>query len=216
MKFPDCHIYYMPQRSDEWFAARRGLLTASEFGPWLLKNDKTSQKARESAICRILAKAAKLWEEPSYENAAMKRGTELEPVAVSAFEAFAGTGVTPVGLCVSKHGFFGCSPDGLLMEEGHGFEGKVPVPSTHIAYRRAGVVPEHYRFQIEGSMAVTGASGWWLQSWNPDVANLRVFTPRSDFTEELLAALIEFSKDVQEAFIHEHAAFEKEFGTEQA
>jgi hypothetical protein len=212
MKFPDCDIHHMPQRSDEWFAARRGLLTASDFGPWLLKNDKTSQKARESAICRILAGAANLWQEPNFENAAMKRGTDLEPVAVSAFETFAGTGVTQVGLCVSRHGLFGCSPDGLLMEEGHGFEGKVPVPSTHIAYRRAGVLPEQYLFQVHGGMAVTGATGWWFQSWNPDLANLRVFTPRSEFTEELLAALIAFSKDVEEAYRHEHAAYEAEFG----
>jgi hypothetical protein len=61
-------------------------------------------------------------------------------------------------------------------------------------------------------MAVTGATGWWFQSWNPDLANLRVFTPRSEFTEELLAALIAFSKDVEEAYRHEHAAYEAEFG----
>jgi len=33
--FPDCVIYDMPQRSDEWHAIRSGKLTASQAGEWL-------------------------------------------------------------------------------------------------------------------------------------------------------------------------------------
>lgn len=44
MNFPDCEIIECEQRSPEWFEARRGLLTASEFGMWLLKQTTATEK----------------------------------------------------------------------------------------------------------------------------------------------------------------------------
>lgn len=204
--FPDCQIYHMPQRSDEWHQARKGILTASNFGPWLLKSDATSLKARESAICKLIAGRANCWESPNYENAAMQRGTELEPEAVDAFMIATGKNVEQVGFCRSIHGAFGCSPDGLLVDESAGLEGKIPVPDTHIKYRRAGKLPDEYLYQVHGSIAVTGAQRWFFQSWNPALAPLRLVIERDDFTEKLKAALIAFSAEFEQAWLDEVAA----------
>jgi putative phage-type endonuclease len=212
MKYPDCQIHRIPQRSPEWFALRRGVLTASRVGAWLLKSDATSTKARENAICELIAELAECDEEPDrYEDWAMKRGTAYEPDAVAAFERATGKKVTDVGFCMSKHGLFGCSPDGLIEEDGSGFEGKVPIPKSHIAYRRAGKLPEKYLHQVHFSMAVTGARSWWFQSWNPDLANLRIEVKRDDFTEKLLGAAIVFSRELVEAFEAERLAYRGEF-----
>lgn len=208
--FPDCHILTMPQRSEEWFAARKGVLTASNFGPWLLKSDATSAKARESAICKLIAGRANCWENPNFENPAMKRGTELEPEAVDAFMIATGKNVEQVGFCRSIHGAFGASPDGLLVDESAGLEGKVPVPDTHIKYRRAGKLPDEYLYQVHGSLAVTGAKRWFFQSWNPALAALRIVIERDDFTEKLKAALIAFSAEFEQAWIDEVKANTKE------
>jgi predicted phage-related endonuclease len=204
--YPDCQILEMPQRSDEWFAARRGVLTASNFGPWLLNSGKVAEGAREKAICGMIAGRANCWEPPSFENAAMQRGTELEPQAVASFEGATGKKVREVGFCKSLHGAFGCSPDGLIEGESCGIEGKIPVPETHIRYRRAGVLPDEYRFQVHGSMAVTGAKSWWFQSWNPGLAPLRILVQRDAFTEEMKAALIAFSKQFERAWEEEVVA----------
>ncbi len=211
MSYPDCTIYHMPQRSDEWFAIRKGILTASNFGPWLLKNDATARKARESAICKLIAERANCESAPNFENWAMKRGAELEPQALAAFQEKTGLQVAEVGFCKSAHGAFGCSPDGLIYDLGSGFEGKVPVPETHLRYRRAGVLPDEYLYQVHGSMAVTGATSWWFQSWNPGLASLRVQVFRDDFTEQLKAALIEFSAQFEAAWYEESEAVRKEF-----
>jgi len=212
MNYPDCTIHRIPQRSEAWFALRRGVLTASRVGAWLLKSDATSAKARENAICELIAELAECDEEPDrFENWAMKRGTRYEPEAVAAFERATGKKVTDVGFCMSKHGLFGCSPDGLIEEDGSGLEGKVPIPRTHIAYRRAGVLPPEYLHQIHFSMAVTGAKSWHFQSWNPDLANLRIEVKRDDFTEKLLAAAIVFSRELVEAFQAERLAYRGEF-----
>lgn len=204
--FPSCEILTMPQRSEEWFEARRGILTASNFGPWLLKDDTTSRKARESAICKLIAERANCWTPPTFESAAMQRGTELEPQAVAYFEGTTGRKVRSVGFCRSRFGSFGCSPDGLIDEIGAGFEGKIPLPETHIRYRRAGVLPDEYRFQVHGSMAVTGASSWYFQSWNPGLASLQIHVTRCAFTDELKDALVGFSIQFEEAWKLEVAA----------
>lgn len=204
--FPDCNILHMAQRSDAWFAARKGILTASNFGPWLMNTGKVAEQARERAICKLIAERANCESAPNYENWAMQRGTELEPQAVAAFEGETGIKIADVGFCISKHGAFGCSPDGLIVGESIGFEGKVPVPETHIRYRRAGEVPDEYFYQIQGSMAVTGATHWWFQSWCPALASLRILVERDEFTEKLKAALISFSAQYEEAWLEEIAA----------
>jgi putative phage-type endonuclease len=212
MNYPDCQIHRIPQRTPEWFALRRGVLTASRVGAWLLKSDATSMKARENAICELIAELAECDEEPDrFENWAMKRGTAYEPDAVAAFEQATGKKVTDVGFCMSKHGLFGCSPDGLIEEDGSGLEGKVPIPKSHIAYRRAGVLPNEYLHQVHFSMAVTGARLWHFQSWNPGLANLRIEVKRDDFTEKLLAAAIVFSDELKVAVEAERLAYMGEF-----
>lgn len=203
MNFLDCIIHRMEQRTDEWLAARKGVLTASNFGPWLLNNGKVADGARERAICALIAERANCESAPIFENWAMKRGSELEPQAIAAFEGEMGLKVDAVGFCRSIHGAFGCSPDGLIAGELCGIEGKIPVPETHIRYRRAGYLPDEYLFQVHGSMAVTGAEAWWFQSWNPGLASLRVKVERDEFTEKLKAALIVFSEQYEEAWIQE-------------
>jgi putative phage-type endonuclease len=205
-EFPDCTIYYCEQRSEEWHDLRRGVLTASNFGPWLLAKGKVAEGAREKAICKLISERAKCWQNPNFENAAMQRGTEMEPQAVDAFEKATGNKLVQVGFCQSNYGWFGCSPDGLLEGESIGFEGKVPVPSTHIEYRRAGMLPDTYLYQVHGSMAVTAANAWWFQSWSPGLAPLRILVERDEFTEKLKAALISFSAQYEEAWEQEIAA----------
>lgn len=249
----DCIIHDCEQRSPEWHELRKGVLTASNFGAWLLeklevrltideikrvlekhgiafpktgkKEDyvallpdvkpflgytATTRKARETAICQLLAEVAGCWEPPSFENAAMARGTMLEPQAVKAFAQWSGLDVIPAGFCRSIHGLFGCSPDGLVGPDS-GLECKVPAPATHIAYRRAGVLPEEYALQVHGCMAVTGASSWWFQSWNPGLPALRIRVERTAFTDELRDALIAFSAELEAAMEMESAAWAAEF-----
>ena len=207
--FPDCHLHHMAQRSDAWFAARKGILTASNFGPWLINSGKVAEQARERAICKLIAERANCESAPNFENWAMQRGTELEPQAVAAFEGETGIKVADVGFCISKFGNFGCSPDGLVVGQSVGFEGKVPVPETHIRYRRAGELPDEYFYQIQGSMACSGARAWHFQSWNPGLAPLRILVERDEFTEKLKAALIAFSAQYEEAWLEEIAANQK-------
>jgi hypothetical protein len=176
--YPDCQLHHMEQRSDAWWEVRKGLLTASEFGAWVIdkKGGKVATRAKKSAICKLLAQAAGCPEPPSFDNWTTERGSELEPLAIECFENATGLTVAPVGFCKSVHGKFGCSPDGLIMSNGEGIESKAPLPATHCKYVLEGELPAEYKLQVHGSMAVTGAPAWWFQSFCPGLPPL---TPQS-------------------------------------
>jgi predicted phage-related endonuclease len=210
-RFKDCEINMCEQRTEPWYEARKGILTASTLGAWIMdtKGGVVATAAREAAICKLVAETAGAWSPKVFETDAMTRGTELEPQAVASFEKATGKTVTPVGFCLSIHGLFGCSPDGLIMEDGTGLEGKVPIPATHILYRRANVLPSAYRLQVEMSMSVTGASGWHFQAFNPGLAPFRIFVERTKATDDLLGELKRFSDQLESALKEEAEAWQE-------
>ena len=168
-------------------------------------------KARHSAVCGILGSLAQTdapdqWEVdpdglPPRNPAlwAVWNGLRLEKEAVAAFEEWSGLTVEEVGFCTHKSGAAGCSPDGLIKGRSIGFEGKAPLAKAHIEYLLGGVLPEIYRDQVHGSMAVTGAKGWWFQSYCPGLPPFRILTMRDDYTERMAEGLNEFAETLNAA-----------------
>jgi hypothetical protein len=213
-RMPSCIVSYCEQRSPEWFAIRSGVLTASQMGPWLVKNDKTSKKARHHAICRCLAELAGCESEPVFENWAMKRGTALEFDAVEHFHESTGLDVELVGFCLHESKAAGCSPDGLIVGQNVGYEGKAPVPETHVAYLLDGVLPAKYKEQVHGSMAVCGADGWWFQSFCPGLPTLRLLIKRDSYTEQVLDGIKRFAVELETARQRVAAMWNEQFAKE--
>lgn len=172
---------------------------------------KSTIDARNTAINRILAEMSKCevpdeWEVdptgPPPRNPglwAIWNGIRLEPEAVENFEKHTGLKIRPVGFCRHKSQDAGCSPDGLIENANEGFEGKCPLPVTHVRYIRKGTLPDEYKAQVHGSMAVTGATAWWFQSYCPGLPPLIVKVERDEFTEAMEAGLWEFSEHLAEA-----------------
>jgi YqaJ-like viral recombinase domain len=107
------------QGSPAWLDARRGVVTGSRFRDARdkLKSGKPSGKqiayAYDVARERVGGKAPEV-----YVNAAMRFGTENEPLARLAYELATGNVVEEVGFCTDDEGIFGCSPDGIIGSEG--------------------------------------------------------------------------------------------------
>ena len=99
----------------------------------------------------------------------------------------------------------GCSPDSLIKDGGEyvaGLELKCPSPYTHAAYIEEGVLPDEYKAQVHGSMAVTGLNQWHFFSFFPGLAPFHLVVHRDDFTDKLTAAL--------DRFITEYGAYRAE------
>lgn len=167
--------------------------------------------ARHTAICKILGSMSKCqvpdaWEvdpdgDPPRNPAlwAVWNGIRQEPAALAAFQEWSKLVLIEVGFCEHKSGVAGCSPDAIIFGQPIGFEGKAPLPSTHIRYLLDGVLPSEYVDQIHFSMAVTGAQGWWFQSYCEGLPPFRIFTERSDYTEHMVEGLAEFTDHLESA-----------------
>jgi len=144
-------IHNHEQNTPEWHAARSGKFTASMFGD--LFAAKTTQ-AYENAIYRVAYERVTGQQAPSYSNAHMERGHELEPMARESYEMQTFNMVEQVGFCELNE-WVGCSPDGLVGNDGM-IEIKCPAYNTFIRYINAGTLPSTYFYQVHGQMYVTG------------------------------------------------------------
>jgi hypothetical protein len=126
---------------------------------------------------------------------AVWNGLRLEPDARERFSDMTRQEVTECGFALHKSGRFGCSPDGIITPR-KGLEIKCPLPETHIGYLFDGGLPDTYKAQVHGSMAVTGADEWEFFSYCPGLPPHRVTVERDHFTEDMLAGLMEFSDEL--------------------
>jgi putative phage-type endonuclease len=146
----------MIQGSPEWFAARLGKVTASKVADVMATTKSGPAASRQNYMMDLLCQRLTGTIEQGFTNAAMQRGTEMEPIARSAYEARNGLFVTEVGLIdhPTLEGF-AASPDGLVGDDGM-IEIKNPNTATHIAFMRTGKPDGRYIWQMLAQMACTG------------------------------------------------------------
>jgi hypothetical protein len=202
-------IHDVTQGGEQWLALRRQYFTGSALGEWLLDGDrtKTSRKAWQNAIWNKLGELSQD-DEPNFPNWAMKRGTELEPLARAAYERHTGFKVTEVGFISHDSDGFGVSPDGLIMDRAedpnrtgmhHGLELKCPVARTMLKWLDAGTLPDEHKLQVHASMAASGLSRWDFFAYHPELVPLHIIVERDEFTEQVLAGLLKLSDDYSAA-----------------
>lgn len=184
--------YDFPQNSPEWYAVRRGIPSASRFHQIATPAKGILAAAHTTLICELIAET--LTDEPVQEpltNYAIRRGNELEPEARRWLEFEADLDVQKVGFCTTDDGGLGCSPDGLIGDDG-GLELKCPLPKTHVGYLLAGTLPDEYKPQVHGSLIVTGRSYWRFVSYCPGLPALNIVVEPDAYTQTLRDTLAEF------------------------
>ena len=165
------------QRSPEWFAARLGIPTASNFAKLITPTGKPCASAdgyiNELAAERITGKRVEI-----YVNEAMQRGTDLEPEARSFFEFVTNFTVDEAPLCLHDTLDAGASPDGFV---GNALlEIKCPSGSTQVEYLRAGILPPKYIPQVQGQLWITGKASAYFISYHPDFKPLIIQVERDE------------------------------------
>jgi hypothetical protein len=151
-------ILDIPQRTPAWFAARLGRLTGSVAADMLATIKSGEAAARRNLRTRLVVE--RLTGQPQddgFVTAAMQRGVETEPKAFAAYEAITGLMARPVGFIQHPTVLAGCSPDGLVGDDGV-LELKCPNTATHIGYLRSKGLPADYVPQVTHNLWVTGAA----------------------------------------------------------
>ena len=192
MRIIDCN-----QNTPEWFSARAGVFSASEYGPYITGSGKTADTARLKYILQKIRDtqvkdAWEIQEEDKEEkamsyNIAVQRGNALEPEAREWYEQHSGQIVTKIGFITDDAGNIGCSPDGMLVGDNehpwsHGIEIKCPMPTTHLRRLLDGALPDEHKYQVHGSMAITGLNRWDYLSYCPGEAPLLITVRRDPFS----------------------------------
>ena len=180
------------QGSPEWLAIRLGKVTASRITDVLAKGKSGEAATREDYRTELLVQ--RLTNEPgeSFTNAAMEWGTQTEPMARIAYEAYANVFVEQVAFVDHPTiEWFGCSPDGLVGETGL-LEIKCPASKNHLKYLLAGKPPAKYVPQMQCQMAVTGREWCDFVSYDPRLPeDLQLFVVRLERDVSYIMAMEE-------------------------
>src|SRR5690554_2231534 len=100
MRIVDCE-----QHSVEWWMARRGIPTASEFAS-IITPKQWKPSAGNAYLCQLIADKFR-FDYPNldaYQSKSMRNGTSMEPIARAWYDFDRGVEVRQVGFCLSDCG----------------------------------------------------------------------------------------------------------------
>ena len=193
----------MEQRTEEWFAARCGKVTASRVADIIAKTKTGYSASRENYLAQLVCERMTQKPAESYSNAAMQWGTDQEPFARAAYEANKDVLVEEVGFVLHPtiEGA-GASPDGLVGEYGL-VEIKCPNTATHIQTLLDQKIPEKYVTQMQWQMACAKRDWCDFVSFDPRMEEgLQLFVKRVEYhamyVAELEKEVIYFLMDVED------------------
>lgn len=180
------------QRTPEWFAKRCGKFTGSRFVDVLARSKSNGKplKAYDDLIWQLVVERMTKEASEGFDSYATRWGRDVEDFARQEYELTTGVQVEQVDFIDHpQHDFVGCSPDGLVGEDG-GLEIKCPKDSAVHLERFLEGVPEEYVPQIQGGLWVTGRLWWDFASYDPRMPEShRLLVIRVKRDEEYIAKL---------------------------
>lgn len=179
------------QGSPEWHASRLGIPTASEFDSiispnWVTRYGEGPKTYLYTKICEKVLGFA----QDECGSWAMGQGSILETECIPWFEFAHDIKIDRVGFCTTDDGRVGCSPDGLIGEDG-GIEAKCPQPKTHLKYLMEGKLPLEYATQVHGGMYVTGRKWWKFVSYSRQFPALVLHIDRDEEIQRRIGDTLE-------------------------
>ena len=189
------------QRSEAWFQARLGKVTASAVADVLAKTKTGVSASRGNYLIKLAIQRVTGQIEESYTNEAMQWGIDNEDQARVAYEVASGNFVDQVGFVDHEIiDWFGCSPDGLVNNDGL-VEIKCPNSATHWEYYKTKEVPKKYFIQMQAQMSCTGRKWCDFVSFDPRMPEksqlLIIRVPRDNtFIDLMETEVMEFLMEV--------------------
>lgn len=194
----------MIQGSEEWAAARCGLLTASEMHLIVTPTLKAASNEKERAhLYELLAQRTTRYVEPSYISDSMLRGQDDEIEAVNLYSKTYAP-VSEMGFITNdKWGFtIGYSPDGLVGDDGlvecKSRNQKLQI-KTLVDYVSADAIDPDFMVQVQTGLMVSERQWCDLVSYcgGLPMATVRVF-PDAKYQDAILSAATAFEERLAE------------------
>jgi len=154
----------MEQRSEEWFQARLGKVTASNIDNVVVKVKNGESTYKRKYRIQLITELLTNKNVPVFVNDAMRWGTEHEDEARDLYiekkELLKGVDVTEIGFIDHPTvNMSGASPDGLVGLNGL-IEIKCPTPTTHTEILMTRKIPSKWAHQMQWQMACMPEREW--------------------------------------------------------
>lgn len=155
------------QNSPDWFRARMGIPTASEFDAILTPGKtKAEQKTRRTYMLKLAGELITGEPMGSANTKDMQRGHALEGEARDLY-AFQ-TGANPERVGFIRNGRAGASPDSLVGDVG-GLEIKTKAPHLLLDVILKDEFPEEHKAQVQGALWLTKRQWWDIAVYWPGI-----------------------------------------------
>lgn len=186
-----------PQGSIEWFAARIGLPTASEFSTIMAKGrDGGPSLTRKKYLHQLAAEIITGEPSESFSNPYMERGKAQEAEARRLYAFMRDADPQLVGFI--RNGQKGASPDALLGNDG-GLEIKTRAPHLQVELLLQDRLPPEHRAQVQGNIWIAEREWWDVAVYSP---GLPLFVCREyrddDYIANLSGAVSRFNEELAE------------------
>lgn len=180
----------MEQRTDEWFAARCGKVTASALHKVMAKTKTGWGADRANYAAQLVTERLTGRPADSFSNAAMQWGIDTEAQARAAYAFHVDENPVEIGfLDHPQIVWSGASPDGLVGLGGM-LEIKCPNTATHIATLDGAPIDRKYLYQMQWQMACAEREWCDFVSFDPRLpAAMQLHIRRVERDAELLAEL---------------------------
>lgn len=191
----------MEQRSEEWFQARLGKVTASRVADVLAKIKSGESASRRNYKIQLVSERLTGEKQETYINQAMQDGIDREFYARERYVQQHGE-VEEVGFVQHPTLEAGASPDGLVGDDGL-IEIKCPLGTTHTETLMTQEVPTKYIPQIQFQLLCSGRKWCDFISYNPMFPDhLQLFVKRVDadsvYQKELEQEVSKFLEEVND------------------
>jgi len=182
------------QRTNEWYAHRRGRITASRMADLMAKTKSGYAASRQNYIMQLVLERITGKTEPTYQSEAMTRGIELEPIAIERYEAENMVEVLPAEFRVHPTiPYLGGSPDGLATDRL--VEVKCRGAKEHYAYLTTGKIEQRTVIQTHLCMMCYEMEKCDFISFHPDFPeHLQLWTQTIHLNEDIVSEILTEAK----------------------
>ena len=190
-------IFTFDQGTPEWYAARLGIPTASEFSTIMAKGKGGGEsKTRRTYMLKLAGELLTGEPAENYTNAHTERGKVMEDEARDYYAFHKNTDPQRVGFI--RNGDKGCSPDSLL-DNGGMLEIKTTLPHLLIDKLLSGEFPPEHKAQCQGQLWVSEREWIDICVYWPKLPPLIVRAGRDNgYIAQMAGEVARFNDELQE------------------
>ncbi len=190
-------IFNCEQGTEEWFRARMGIPTASEFSTVMASGKAGGEsKTRRTYMCKLAGEIITNQPSESFSNAHTERGHLLEPEARELYAFLKDAEIQQVGFI--RNGDKGASPDSLIGSDG-ALEIKTKMAHLMVDQIDRGDFPSDHRAQCQGVLWVAEREWIDIVCYWP---NMPAFIKRAyrdeAYIRQMAAAVKTFNEELAE------------------